>query len=203
MAQVIDMKVTWDPKDLLVPMKILKKMSSFSQDTWEGVEDTVSSFTSDTSKRIKGKRVKPGTYSWRKGYAKYKGGKKVETYRGQMQVPNVSWAVGDRTGTFLDAYSNLEEPGVTIWQGTPWGGAKRGYGTPIKNGSFSIQINPDQFAQIKGWGGYPNFFQNYLIKKGILPKDGFFGLSAPVQKTIMYALETKVERHWSRIGKEV
>ena len=79
------------------------------------------------------------------------------------------------------------------------------YGTPIENGAFSIQINADEFAQIKNssWGGYPNFFQDYLVKKGILPKFGFLHIPEPVQNTIMHELNSKVERHWSRICKEV
>jgi len=202
--QIFDLKVSWSPIDVSTPMRILKKMSSFSQDTWDGVTNIVSAFTSETSNEIRGNRVSKGTYSWRRGYDKI--GKNVETYRGQKQLPNVSWTMGGRTGTFLDAYANLEEPGVTIWKGVPWEGVKRkGYGVPIENGAFSIQINADQFAQIKNssWGGYPNFFQDYLVGKGILPKLGFLHIPGPVQDTIMHELSSKVEKHWSRICKEV
>ena len=197
--QGISMSVEYDPKNLLGPgavtRRYLRLMNSFPPNMWNPIKDKIEKVQAQQAREIKGHSVSKGTMKWRKWQIKK--GIKVETYRGTFRGVNSGSRMGDRTGTLLDALRNSSEPGVSLWEGTPWGGVRRGYGEPIKNGAFSSTIENEAFAEVRGWGGYPAIFQNYLVKTGILPS-GFLGFvnESPFLDWSLEHMNRTVKRHF-------
>ena len=158
--------VEFDPRDLTIGRKFLRKLQSFPPSIWDYVEDEIKKNMEGLAGHITSHSVSPNTVKWRKWQRKK--GIRVETHKGVRKIPRDSSQVGDRTGTFIGDLEDSKEPGVSISRGPG------DYG--IANGAFSYRINADAFAEIPGWGGYPNIFSFYLQSQGIIPEGGYLGM---------------------------
>jgi hypothetical protein len=174
----VQMHVAYDPKNMLGPgavtRKYLRLLESFPASMWDPLMDKIKKHQKTNTSTIKSHSVNDVSMRWRKWFIKT--GRSVETLKGVKKKVRSGDTVGNRTGSFLHDLENSSEPGVSMWEGTPWGGVRRGYGVPIKNGAMEYKINSDAYASIPGWGGYPNWFQNYLVWQNILPT-GFLGFT--------------------------
>jgi len=176
--------IEFDPKDLTIGRKFLRKLESFPPTIWNHVEDEIKKFARNRATHITRFSVSKSTQEWRKRANKK--GKRVETHRGAWKVPLVGSRVGKRTSTFVDDFRESKEPGVTIGTGN-----FAGY-SGIKNGTFAYNINADAFAEVPGWGGYPNIFFNYLQQRGIIPEEGYLAMEGGEEELILDYLEREV-----------
>jgi len=180
--------VEFDPKDLYVGRDILRKLESFPPNIWVRVEEEVKKVARNRAINIARHSVSSSTQKWRK--RAHKARIKVETHKGTFKVPSTGSRVGKRTGTFVGDLKDSKEPGVTIEKG--------GMGAyNIANGTFAYKINADEFATVRGWGGYPNIFFNYLQQRGIVPEEGYLAMEESEENLILDYLEKEVENHWS------
>lgn len=192
------LEIEYNANNANIGKYILKKLGKFSPNIWFEIEKELRQLATTRAAEISSHTVAPATYQWRK-FARKKssgggrGGSEwnglVETYKGTFSEVNDSHKLGDRTGTFINDYSNSQEPGVTTSIGTHLSPGV------VQNGSFSYRINADEFA-----GEYPKIFQDYLVKKGILPDDGFLSLDEGREEQLLNSLG---EAAWREVRHEL
>lgn len=181
--------IEYDPKDLYIGRDILRKLQSFPPSIWEYVEKEIKKVARNRAKSITKRTASKGTQEWRKSMRKNK--RRVETHVGVKKIPLANHRIGMRTGTFVGDLKDSKEPGVTIQKG-----GMGVYG--IANGTFSYTINADAFAKVRGWGGYPNIFYNYLQQRGIIPEGGYLSMDESQENLILDYLEREVLNHIGR-----
>ena len=182
--------VEFDPKDLYIGRDILRKLESFPPHIWTRIEDEVKKIAKNRANKITKHRTSDANIKWRKSMNKNR--RTVETHNGVMKVPKVGSKVGMRTGTFIGDLKESKEPGVTIRKG-----GMGAYG--IANGTFSYTINAEAFAKVRGWGGYPNKFSDYLQQRGIIPEGGYLSMEESEENLMLDYLEKEV---LNSIGKQ-
>ena len=192
------LELEYNANDANIGNYILKKLGRFPPSIWFEIERELRQLATTRAAEIGSKSVASATYAWRKAARKRSGGGGrdkskwdglVETYKGTFSEVNDSRKLGDRTGTFINDYSNSQEPGVTMSVGTHLGTGV------VQNGSFSYRINADEFAK-----EYPRIFQSYLISKGIIPDDGFLSLDEGREEQLLNSLG---EAAWREIKSEL
>ena len=159
-----EFEVVFDPKDLAVGRKLLRKLDEFPPGIWTTVSDTVERIMRQRATKITRYGVSKSTQKWRRSMSNQ--GRSVPTYVGASGSVLNSPRVGKRTGTFVDDLRNSDEPtietGVSSYQGDT------GFsGVSVANGTFSYRINFDAYDK-----SYPLMFADYLQSRGIIPEGG-------------------------------
>lgn len=174
----VGLSIEFGARDTTIPTRILRKLKQFPSNIYDDVETAILNRSAQRASQIMSHRSKKSTYEIRK--RQHRKGIQVPTYKGQLQVPNDSRAVGDRTGTFLGDYSKGEEPGVEKILSKEY---------RIQNGLFVYRINPEAYSY-----EYPLIFEEWLQGKGWVPEDGFLDFGEDFDQYIAGLLEFAVLR---------
>jgi len=163
-----EMIVEFDAAGLDIGKGILNKLGKFPPSIWSEIESEIKNEMQTRAAHISSFTVRPKTVAWRKSRRRQNKG--VSTHKGVVKLPNDSDKVGDRTHTFLTDLKNSQEPGIVTEIGTSLGPMV------VENGSFRYGVELDAFAEGDDGIGYPHIFQKYLVRRGIVPKEGILAL---------------------------
>lgn len=178
----VGISVEFGARDITVPTKILRELKEFPPSIYDEAEDAIIQRSAERAANIKSKRVRKTTYKIRK--KRHDKGIAVPTYVGSEAIPNVSWQVGNRTGTFLKDFSSGSSPGVETILSKDY---------RVKNGLFIYRIATEEFAD-----EYPVIFEEWLMGKGFLPADGFLDFGEEFESEVAGILERSVLREIER-----
>lgn len=161
-----------------VTLKNIKKAIShygnISEDVWEPVKHFVMDLARKRAVKIVRYSVKKSTKAWRKWASG--SGYQVKTIRNEKTNVLDSPRVGRRTGTFTKALRTSDPSVVSMTVAT-------GSNT-LTNGEFIYTFDSSAF-----YNSYPTeYFEPYLISRGIVPPDGIMGLSEEDERTVLSKL---------------
>jgi hypothetical protein len=169
--------------DLSIGRKYLRTLDQVPPSLWDAVEEFVKDLAHDTATKIPQFSVSKKTKKWRDWAVKT--GHLVETHRNEMKNVLRGPRVGKRTSTFLDDLRDSNPPGIES-------GISQDE-TNIVNGTFKYRIAAEKFAY--NYPGDEKRFLGYLIRRGIIPEDGYLAMEPGQEEEFLELLEIEVSKY--------